>query len=90
VCGGDFVPGLACTTDNVNGGSSVMPTIPTIPDIPGYSDKDPGLYPQYQPGQPAKVCIAQHGFTAGTGAAVGFEVYWTKIIDQSDSTIKLP
>ena len=91
VCGGDFVPGLACTTDNVNGGSAVMPTIPSIP---GYNDKNPGQYPQYQPGQAAKVCIAQHGFTSGTsdgnGNAVGFEVYWTKVIDQSDSTIKLP
>ncbi len=91
VCGGDYVPGLACTTDNVDGGSAVMPTIPSIP---GYNDKDPGQYPQYQPGQAAKVCIAQHGFTSGTmdanGDARGFEVYWTKVIDQSDTGIRLP
>jgi hypothetical protein len=88
VCGIDYVPGLACNTDNVDGGSAVMPTIP--PNIPGYSDKDPGLYPQYQAGQTAKVCIAQHGFTSGIGAAVGSIVYWTKVIDQSDSGIRLP
>jgi hypothetical protein len=98
-CSGDFVPGLACTTDNVNGGNAVMPN---IPDATPFNDRDgSGNYVQplrYQPtsvtGLKAKVCVAQHGFTAGTsdanGNAVGFEVYWTKIIDQSDSTVKLP
>jgi hypothetical protein len=88
VCGGDYVPGLACTTDNVNGGAAVMPTIPDIPPFTG------NAHPQYLPGQPAKVCIAQHGFTSGTmdayGDARGFVVYWTKVIDQSDVVVRLP
>jgi hypothetical protein len=88
VCGGDYVPGLACKTDNVDGGSAVMPDIPNLPPFTG------NAYLQYQPtsvtGLKAKVCIAQHGFTSGTGAAVGSVVYWTKIIDQSDTCIRLP
>jgi hypothetical protein len=88
VCGGDYVPGLACTTDNVNGGAAVMPTIPNIPPFTG------NAHPQYLPGQPAKVCIAQHGFTSGTsdanGNAIGFVIYWTKVIDQSDVVVRLP
>ena len=87
VCGGDYVPGLACKTDNVDGGSAVMPDIPNLPPFNGFTGSD---HPQYQVGQKAKVCISQHGFTSGTGAAVGSVVYWTKIIDQSDTGIRLP
>jgi hypothetical protein len=97
VCGGDFVPGLACTTDNVNGGSAVMPTIPNLPPFnlgTTEAQYQYGIDPSTGSLRKAKVCIAQHGFTSGTndanGNAVGFEVYWTKVIDQSDSTIKLP
>jgi hypothetical protein len=92
VCGGDYVPGLGCNTDNVDGGSAVMPDIPDLPPFTG------NVHPQYQPtsvtGQKAKVCIAQHGFTSGTsdanGNAVGYLIYWTKVIDQSDTGIRLP
>ena len=85
-CGLDFVPGLACLTDNVNIGDAVMPMIPDAPPFQG------NALSQYQgcQGQKAKVCIAQHGFTSGTGAAVGSLVYFTKIIDQSDIGVRLP
>jgi hypothetical protein len=96
VCGGDYVPGLGCNTDNVDGGDAVMPDIPAIPPFSNFTGSD---HPQYQPtsvtGQKAKVCIAQHGFTAGTGVppaqnAIGYLIYWTKVIDQSDTGIRLP
>ena len=65
-----------------------MPPIPPIAPFTGNS------HPQYLPGQNAKVCIAQHGFTSGTmdanGDARGSIVYWTKVIDQSDTGIRLP
>jgi len=91
VCGGDYVPGLGCNTDNVDGGATVMPDIPNLPPFSDFTGSD---HPQYQPGQKAKVCIAQHGFTSGTsdanGNAVGYLIYWTKVIDQSDTGIRLP
>jgi len=97
-CGLDFVPGLACLTDNVNIGAAAMPVIPNIPPYQG------NALSQYQPdvanGKKARVCIAQHGFTSGTEtkdsggnvirSAVGSVVYWTKIIDQSDIGVRLP
>jgi hypothetical protein len=90
VCGGDYVPGLACVTDDVNGGTAVMPT---IPDLPPFNNGGVGHYTQplrYQPGQTAMVCIAEHAFESGTGTAAGNLIYWTKFIDQSDSSGRLP
>ena len=99
-CGGDYVPGLACLTDNVNGGSDntntgsanvvVMPIIPNAPPFDAASNPEPQYLADVPNQKRAKVCIAQHGFTSGTGAAVGSVVYWTKVIDQSDSGIRLP
>jgi len=83
-CGLDYVPGLACLTDDLDIGNAAMPTIPDVAPFTGNS------HSQYLPNQKAKVCIAQHGFTSGTGAAVGSIVYWTKVIDQSDTGIRLP
>jgi len=83
-CGGDYVPGLACLTDDLDIGGGAMPPIPPIAPFTGNS------HPQYLPGQNAKVCIAQHGFSSGTGAATGSIIYWTKVIDQSDTGIRLP
>lgn len=86
-CGGDYVPGLACLTDDVDIGDAAMPIIPNTPPFDAASNPQPQYLAN---GQKAKVCIAQHGFTSGTGAAVGSLVYWTKVIDQSDSGIRLP
>jgi hypothetical protein len=91
-CGGDYVPGLACLTDDVDGGSAVMPDIPNVLPYSAFTSTDHPLYRPtlVVPGQKAKVCIAQHGFSSGTGDAVGSVVYWTKVIDQSDVGVKLP
>jgi hypothetical protein len=90
-CGGDYIPGLACLTDDVDGGSAVMPDIPAVAPYSNFTSTD---HPQYQPtsvtGNKAKACIAQHGFSSGTGPAFGSVIYWTKIIDQSDIGVRLP
>ena len=90
-CGGDYVPGLACPTDDVDIGDAAMPIIPNVPPFDAASNPAP----QYlADGKKAKVCISQHGFTSGTmdanGDARGSIVYWTKVIDQSDTGIRLP
>jgi hypothetical protein len=84
VCVGDFVPALACVTNNVSGGTAVMPTIPT--GTYPFNDAVESSYDQYQPGQTAKVCVAQQGWTSDNGQVQ----YWHKFIDQSDTGIRLP
>ena len=85
ICVGDFVPALACVSNNVSGGTAVMPAIPNA-----YPFNDPveGSYAQYQPNTPAKVCIAQQGWTSD-GSVPGVQ-YWHKFIDQADTGIRLP
>lgn len=84
VCGGDYVPAIACVADNVDGGTAVMPDIPNVAPFAGNS------HTQFQPtsitGNKAKVCVAQQGWTSSGGTVQ----YWTKLIDQSDTGIRLP
>jgi len=77
----DYVPALACLSDNLNDPASIMPT---IPDIEPYHSS---AVPQYGPNQQAKMCVAQEGWTA---IGNGMVQHWTKIIDQSDGYVKLP
>ena len=78
----DYVPALACLDDDyVNLGSGVMPSIPPGPPF------DTEAHPQYQVGQPAKMCVAQEGWTSVGG---GLLQHWSKIIDQSDGYVRLP
>lgn len=86
VCVGDFVPAVACVTNDVNGGTAVMPLIPNAYPFNDQTKEPAGSYPQYQTNTQAKVCIAQQGWTSSTGQVQ----YWHKFIDQADSTIKLP
>jgi len=85
ICVGDFVPALACVSNNVSGGTAVMPAVPN--SYP-FNDSVEGAYLQYQPGTPAKVCIAQQGWTSD-GSVPGVQ-YWHKFIDQADTGIRLP
>ena len=89
-CGGDYVPGLACMTDDVDGGSAVMPIIPNVPPFDAASNPQSQYLADVANNKKAKACIAQHGFTSGTGTASGSAVYWTKVIDQSDIGVRLP
>jgi hypothetical protein len=83
----DYVPALACPEDDyVTLGSAVMPTIPATPPF-NDGTYPAGTYPQYQPGQPAKMCVAQEGWTSVGG---GLLQHWSKIIDQSDGYVRLP
>lgn len=83
--------------------------LPKIPDLPPFSDlynastcanciKGNPNYPQYQPGQKAKMCIAQQGWTAtGSDATDPLDVsvdpatvqIWTSVIDQGDGYMNL-
>jgi len=89
-CGGDYVPGLACLTDDLDIGGGAMPIIPDIPPFDAASNPEPQYLADVANQKRAKVCIAQHGFSSGTGDATGSLIYWTKVIDQSDSGIRLP
>jgi hypothetical protein len=85
ICVGDFVPALACVTNNVSGGTAVMPV---IPHAYPFNDSVESAYLQYQPDTPAKVCIAQQGWTSDSSLP-GVQ-YWHKFIDQADTGIRLP
>ena len=75
-----YVPGLACLSDNpLNAPSAIMPNIPDVPPFTGNAD--------YPPNTPAKMCIAQVGWTPVGGGLVQF---WTKVIDQSDGFVRQP
>jgi hypothetical protein len=64
-------------------GSAVMPLIPA-----GFEG---GANPNYVPGQPARMCIAQVGWTPlPVDSVPGFIQYWVKVIDQSDGGVKFP
>jgi hypothetical protein len=88
----DFVPALACTTAPTTlvglQPDELAALLPVIPNVAPYSD-DTQTHAQFKPGIPAKVCIAQQGWTA-----VGLDTdgntlvqYWVKVIDQADSWI---
>ncbi len=75
----EYIDGLACLSDdNSLPDSVVMPLIPA-----GIAT---GTYPE---GSLAKMCIAQVGWTPVVDTP-GFVQYWVKVIDRSDSSVKLP
>jgi hypothetical protein len=83
----DYVPALFCLDDG-SGFENLTPAqllalLPTIPDVAPFNTPAFANYPQYQPGQPAKMCVAQQGVTAVLGSVQ----YWTKIIDQADGWV---
>ena len=67
-----------------------MPIIPNIPPFDAASSPESQYLADVANQKRAKVCIAQHGFSSGTGTAAGSIIYWTKVIDQSDTGIRLP
>jgi hypothetical protein len=87
VCVGDYVPALACVSNNVSGGTAVMPL---IPNAYPFNNSVENSYSQYQPTTPAKVCIAQQGWTSDNQVQNGQVQYWHKFIDQADTGIRLP
>jgi hypothetical protein len=88
VCFGDYVPAVACVSNNVNGGTAVMPLIPDADPFNNQTKEPAASYPQYQVGIQAKVCIAQQGWTSDSSLP-GVQ-YWHKFIDQADTVIRLP
>lgn len=85
----DYVPAMACLGDVLADGSALLPTIPNAPPFNDPSIYPPATYPQYQPGQPAKLCIAQQGFTSmgKDGAGNAIVQYWDKVIDEGDGWV---
>ena len=80
----DFVPALACFDDpdptamETMTPAQLQALLPTIPDVYPFHGNS---FSQYQPGQLAKACVSQIGWTA-TGGKVQ---YWFKVIDQEDT-----
>jgi hypothetical protein len=91
-CYGDYLPALACVTNNVSGGSTVMPIIPYVPPFDAASNPEPQYLADnpavVTPTKRAKVCIAQQGWTSDSSLP-GVQ-YWHKFIDQADTGIRLP
>ncbi len=102
----DYVPALSCVLDPDNpdlvgtypNGFRSVPTgdldslLPVIPNVAPFNTLSPTQYPQYQPGQKAKMCIAQQGWTAvGQDSLTGPTLvqYWTRVIDQADGFMSL-
>lgn len=95
LCGGDYVPALACIKDDVNApGDGTGEVMPDIPDVQPFSNFTSTDHPQYQPtsrtGVKAKVCVAQQGWTSNNLVKNGQIQYWHKFIDQSDTGVRLP
>jgi hypothetical protein len=105
----DFVPALPCVLDPDNPDlASTYPngfvSVPTadldklLPVIPNVAPYNTNPHSQFQPGQKAKMCIAQQGWTAvGTDAANPLDTtsdpatvqVWTSVIDQGDGFMNL-
>jgi hypothetical protein len=84
-----WVPGLACLSDDMTLGSAVMPTIPNEEPFIStpITDYQYGVDPATSQLRKAKMCIAQVGWTPVGGGLVQF---WTKVIDQSDGYVRQP
>jgi hypothetical protein len=108
----DFVPALPCVLDPDNpdlagtyaNGFTSVPTgdldklLPTIPAVLPFTNFNANYYPQYMVGKKAKMCVAQHGWTAvGTDASNPLDTstypvmvqMWTSVIDQADGFMNL-
>jgi len=85
----DYVPALMCKGDDLTQGQAILPTIPNAPPFNDATKYPPAQYPQYQPGQLAKMCIAQQGQTSvgvdGSGNVI--VQYWDEVIDEADGFI---
>ena len=82
----EFIPGVACLSDDMSLGSAVMPNLPGTHGTPFPGFPDDANYPN---GSPAKMCIAQVGW-APVVDMPGYIKFWAIVIDQADSAIKYP
>jgi hypothetical protein len=77
----DFVPAMLCKSDDLT-----KPQADVLPVIPDQAPFNTNPNPQFQPGQLAKVCITQQGFTSGVDGSGNVIVqFWTKVVDEADS-----
>jgi hypothetical protein len=100
---GDYVPALACLNDEVDPtkpGGSDAEVLPKIPDDSAstatytYAAAYALGNTQYAVGNLARMCVANHGWTAirdPAGFPAGAYIQpWYKIIDRSDGYVRLP
>ena len=89
----DYVPALSCVLDAVDlttlSPADLLALLPVIPAVEPFLSS---TYPQYAPGQVAKMCIAQQGATSiGVDDSGHILIqFWDKVIDQSDGFVKGP
>jgi hypothetical protein len=89
----DYVPALSCVEDVVDittlTPAQLLALLPVIPPVAPFTTSS---YSQYQPGQVAKMCIAQQGATSvGVDDSGNILIqFWDKVIDQSDGFVKGP
>jgi len=63
--------------------------LPVIPNSPPFNTPALAGYPQYQPGQLAKMCVSQYGWTSLGRDSSGNIILqqWMKFIDQADGFV---
>ena len=89
----DYVPALACVTDPADfslvPSSDLAAVLPVIPNSPPFNTPALAGYPQYQPGQLAKMCVSQYGWTSLGRDSSGNIILqqWMKFIDQADGFV---
>jgi len=82
----DYVPAVTCADDDLSQGELLLPTIPNVAPFNALS---PTTYPQYQPGQLARMCVAQQAWTSNGRADDGkiYVIYWDKVVDEGDGHV---
>ena len=77
----DYFPAVACVDNDFNAPFATIPA--------GAPPRDPVKYPQYQPGQPALVCVAAQGWTSVGKDSNGNVLvqYYSTFIDKVDTGI---
>ena len=81
----EHVPAWAGASDNLTQGKGLLPIIPNVAPF----NANPNS--QYQPGQVAKMCIAQQGWTSvGLDSQGSILVqHWVEVVDEADGWVSL-
>jgi hypothetical protein len=91
----DYVPALACLSDDLGNPAAIMPTIPddSLANPPGPYSTSP--FGQFHPGQQAQMCVSEHDWALVNVAPINQPPVWKiqyldRVIDQSDGHVTGP
>ncbi len=82
-----YVPALTCVDDDLTLADPLNALMPDIPAVLPFTALA-GTYPQYAPGQKARMCVAQHGWSSNQKSGGIIQViYWDKVVDLADGYV---